>query len=52
MRTATIGQDHRADDRRLRVMLRRQDDYWMRRGIQGMFVGLAALVFKWLIQSM
>jgi hypothetical protein len=52
MRAATVGEDHRADERRLRMMLRGQDDYWMRRAIQGVFVVLAALVFTWLIQMM
>ena len=52
MRAATADRGHRADDQRLRVMLRDQDDYWMRRAIQGSFVVMAALMFTWLILAM
>jgi hypothetical protein len=52
MRTATIGQDHQADERRLRAMRRSQDDYWMRKALQALFVVAAGLTVNWLISSM
>jgi hypothetical protein len=42
----------RADDRRLRSLLRDQDDYWMRKGLQLATLVIVALLCAYVVWSL